>query len=463
MTFPSNLPVPTVLSTDTFDTIVSRMLARVKSYGDERVATGEYTENPYDDLTEADLVSAIFQACAYENIQIREQANNEFRQLLVAFATGDNLLLRAIDVGIDARNPEDETDEHLRRRIRLQWHSLSASGTVNWYYHKAITPNTDPNNLWSAEIAAVTKNMVGKRPNRLIDVLPGDNADKSVKGGTAYLYLQVYAPTIDNEGNLSHSYQAAQGGIPTQAFIDVLFGYIDKIENRIICDTIRIKPVKTVGYDLVATLTLEPTAVRETVLESARASLKTLTDAAEEIGRNILVSSFYEALNVPGVAAIRLDVTPTDASHTPKPENGGTGVVIENTPLKGSVYAETAEEWDDAYVPTVQLSTVDTQLGFTLRDVPYNAEMDSQFLDLGVIPFSSARRQVSLQLPRAYHGAGDTPVYTYQLQGLPSGLNFNSNTRFITGRVSSTGVTEMAYQVSDGTNTVSVPARLEIV
>ena len=319
--------------------------------------------------------------------------------------------------------------------------------------------------IWHARTlanAAVTKDLIGKRPTVLQDVLgntdPGlrpndaDNADRSRTDGTAYLYLQV------NPG----SYEAASGGVPSDAFLRSLFAYIDKVENRIICDRIRIKPVKTVRYILEGTLTLEPTADRDTVLAAARAALETLKETSQVIDRNIQISEFYNVLQVAGVHQIKLTVTPTDPSHVPSTRNGNTGVVTANTPLQGSVYAETEETWDDAYVPVASLTTVDTRLSFALQDIPYDAEMESQFLDLGSIPFSSARRQVSLQLPRAYHGAGDPPTYTYGLRGLPSGLFLNPNTRFITGRVSSAGVSEMEYQVSDGTNSAIVPARLEI-
>ena len=462
MTFPSDLPTPTALQIDDFQTIVNRVLARLQAIGAARVDAGELDENPYETLTAASVAALLVEALSYEHVSIFEHINEDYKQLLVAFATGTNLTARAADFGIAGRNPETETDTHLRQRIFLQWHSLSASGTRGWYLHKAITENTDPMNEWTLANAAVTKDLVGKRPTVLQDVLgntaPGlrpndaDNADRSRTDGTAYLYLQV------NPG----SHEAASGGVPTDAFLRTLFAYIDRIENRIICDRIRIKPVKTVRYILEGTLTLEPTADRDTVLTAARDALKTLTDASEVIDRNIQISEFYNVLQVPGVHQIKLSVTPADAGHIPSAGNGNTGVLTANNPLQGSVYAETEETWDDAYVPVAELTTVDTRLSFALQDIPYDAEAETQVLDLGSIPVSRASRQVSIRLPRAYHGAGDPPTYTYQLRNLPSGMAFNSNTRLITGRTRNTDVFEMEYQVSDGTNSAIVPARLEI-
>lgn len=462
MTYPSDLPEPTILNIDDFQTIVDRVIARLRTIGDARVESGQYAENPYSELTAASVAAILVEALIYEHVSIYEHINEDVRQLLVSFATGTNLDARARDFGIAGRNPDTESDIRLRQRIFLQWHSLSASGTRGWYFHKAITENTDPNNMWSLYNAGVTKDLVGKRPTVLQNALgvsghapglrPGDadHRDLSRTDGTAYLYLQVN-PGVQ---------EAAAGGIPTDDFIQTLFTYLDKIENRIICDRIRIKPVKTVRYRVEATLTLEPTADRDTVLAAARDSLKTLTETSEVIDRNIQISEFYNVLQVSGVHQIRLSVTPADAAHVPSAGNGNTGVSTANTPLQGSVYAETAEEWDDAYVPVAAFSTVDTGLNFALSDIPYDAEAGRQVLVLD--PVARSSRQMSIELPRAYHGAGDSPTYTYSLRNLPSGFRFYNNTLILEGAPRSAGVTDMEYQVSDGTSTAIATVRLEI-
>ena len=166
MTYPSNLPLPELLETETFEQVLSRMLARFRQ------------QNPdYTNTSASDPAVTVLDPAAYENVQIRAYVTEVYRQLLVMFATGAALDLRAADVGL-TRNA-NESDADLRLRIQLQWHSLSGAGTKDWYLSKALKF------IRMGKSQSDVKDMIGKK--RI----------QTGVGGTAYLYLQVHKGDFD--------------------------------------------------------------------------------------------------------------------------------------------------------------------------------------------------------------------------------------------------------------------------
>ena len=336
MTYPSNLPTPSILSTDTFETVINRMLERFR------------TKNPdYGETNLADVSVAVLDPAAYENVQLREQANETYRQLLVGFATGSNLDWLAHNVGVtrllktaaveatettEAVPATYEEDEALRRRINLAWHSLAASGTEGWYLARGLTY------LLPDQVESPIKNIHGK---------------KRGTPGTVYLYLQVEAGDYDEikallaedpSADVSGLYtaQMAPGGVPTAEFTQALEDYLSLPLNRIINDTLEIKGVTTVGYRIEAELTVAAGNIAETVRATAEAEVRKFAKASEEIDNTISLSRFYAVLQVPGVEVVTLI----------SPAPGGT-LAADGTGIDalGNVVAKTAESFDGAKVP----------------------------------------------------------------------------------------------------------------
>ena len=116
----------------------------------------------------------------------------------------------------------------------------------------------------------------------------------------------------------------------TDTKIAAIQAYLTDKKRRIVNDTLKMKTVGTVTYEITARITAEPTADAQAVLTVVKASVDNFTKDNEVIGRDLPLSAFYAAMQLPGVNAVDLTVTPTPP-----------------------IVASTADSFDGANVPVV--------------------------------------------------------------------------------------------------------------
>lgn len=277
LVFPK-LPDPSIIDQSTFEEIFDRKL------GDFRANYPEFTN-----ILEGDPLYELLEASAYDELNLRKRINHAYTQTLLSLATGANLdnvvsvfgLTRQVkeeatfdDDGVELTPEVLETDESLRLRGYLIWHSLSP-GSFGHYKTHAL--NASP---------------------QIKDAFPKNTAD-----GEVTVYIQ-------SEGT--------GGGVPAAALLTAVRNYMNALNRRTLCDTLVVAGITTVSYTINAEITVEQELDQATILQQVREAAEAFAEEVAVINQNIPLSRFYAVLSPVGVAGVTLtsptaDITTTDS------------------------------------------------------------------------------------------------------------------------------------------------------
>ena len=275
--FPT-LPEPDILDPSSYEQIFDRKLADFSTNFPE-----------YSNVEEGDPVYALIQASAFDELNIRKRVNDAYNQTLLPYASGANLdnlvslvgLTRQIkeaatfdEDGIELTPEVLETDESLRLRAYLIWHSLSP-GSFGHYKTHAL--NSSP---------------------EIRDAFPKNTAD-----GEVTIYIQS---------------EDSGGGVPSSALLTTVTNYMNEASRKTLCDSLVISAITLVNYTIVAEITVELELDRATVLAEVQAAADAFALDQEVIDQDIALSRFYAVLSPTGVSGVTLtqptaDITTTDS------------------------------------------------------------------------------------------------------------------------------------------------------
>ncbi len=264
----SSLPSPGVVETLEYEAIVSAMLADLRARDPGFTAT-----------VESDPVYKLLEVAAYREVIVRQRVNDAARRRLLAFATGADLDHLAAFYGVqrlvvNAGNPDAippvaptyESDDAFRVRVRERIMGSSAAGSANWYRYHAL--NADG-----------TVKDVG------VDAPAGGFVRVSVLGNT-------------------------EDGAPSSATLEAVRTAILSDDVRVLCHTVTVEPAEIVFVDVVANVTLMPSA-SPTLMDTLEATLRSAFEAERGLGWDVTTSWIVSRLQVSGVYHVSIQ-TPGD-------------------------------------------------------------------------------------------------------------------------------------------------------
>ena len=274
-----DLPTPEIIDTSTYEEILARKLEKFRTLAPS-----------YTNIVEGDPVYMMAQVAAYDELNLRKQMNNAYRQTNILYATGANLDNLVANVNLTRQvkqaavydsngvlqTPEVlETDEQLRRRYMLAWHALGL-GTHGWYKFHALNADV-----------------------QVKDALPKRTGD-----GVVTVYIQS---------------EAIGGGIPTTNLLNKVRTYMAEANRGAVAGSLLVAGVTKKAYTITAEVAvlaeLDPTELVAELTESVTA----WAADHEVIGEDIPLSAFYAALSIPGVSSVTL-TSPTATVTTTETE-----------------------------------------------------------------------------------------------------------------------------------------------
>lgn len=262
----STVPVPSVVETLSYETILAAMLADLQARDPQFTA-----------LVESDPAYKILEVAAYREMLIRQRVNDGARAVMLATSTGADLenlgalfgvTRKTLDEGdataIPPVPPTYETDAALRYRIQLALEGLSTAGPVGAYEYHALSvdgvksvgiqgpPDTDPGDV-------------------LVTILSADG------DGTA-------------DGTLISAVDAA----------------LNAEDVRPLTDQVTVQSATIIPYEIIATIYVSPGPDPEAVRLNALASVQTFAESRHRVGADVRLSALYAALHVGGVDRVAL-------------------------------------------------------------------------------------------------------------------------------------------------------------
>ncbi|UNE53508.1 baseplate J/gp47 family protein [Bartonella machadoae] len=265
MTEFEQLPLPQILEELSVEAILEQKITRLtKLFAAQNI--------PYNvEKTAYDPVVIQLQAAAYEELLLRQRANEVARDNLLAFARGTSLDHLGDFHGVTRLLDED--DERYRRRIRLNRQGHSTGGTVPRYQYFALS------------------------------------SDIRVKD--AFVYRVGKSPLIHVA-----LFSDSPSGIADEALIAKVQAALDEKQVKMTNDHILVKSAVQRIIDVHADLWLLPNE-GPFVLEKAVNNLQTEWARAQRLGRDLSLSWILSRLMVEGVHHVILTQPLTDIVVAP--------------------------------------------------------------------------------------------------------------------------------------------------
>ena len=281
----SLLPPPTVVQQLDFESIVSAILADLQ-------ARAALAGVPFTALVESDPAYKIIEACAYRELLLRQDMNEDALAVMLAYATGPDL--DQIGANYDCQRltitPEDdstipptpavmEADDDYRARIQLSMEGYSCAGPVGSYQFLAKSASAD-----------------------VLDV-----SVTNPIGGT------VLVSILSRTGN----------GAAPQPTINAVTAALTAETVRPLCDTVLVQSATIVSYSINAVLTFPASLDIPTALANAQTSAQAYANARQKVGASVTVAGVHGALMAAGIVnavlqapGITADIIPTDTQAT---------------------------------------------------------------------------------------------------------------------------------------------------
>jgi phage-related baseplate assembly protein len=281
----SQLPPPTVVQQLDFESIVAAILADLQ-------ARAALAGIPFTALVESDPAYKIIEVCAYRELLLRQDMNEDAVAVMLAYAEGADL--DQIGANYDCERltitPADNTtipptpavmedDADYRARIQLSMEGYSCAGPVGSYQYLTKSASADVLD------ASVTSPVAG---TVLVSVLSRTGNGSALPGTLSAVQAALSAETV-----------------------------------RPLCDTVQVQTATIIQYSINAVLTFPATVDAATVTANALASAQAYADARHKVGASVTVAGVHGALMVPGVInavlqapGMTADIVPTDTQAT---------------------------------------------------------------------------------------------------------------------------------------------------
>ncbi len=218
-------------------------------------------------------VTRLLMTKAYDDSLKAAQFNQAIRDILPAYATGDDLDQIALRFGTTRRLIQAATantaavyedDDSLRRRMLLTPESQSAGGASGWYLSHTL------------------------------------DADSRVKDAmiTSPEPCDIVVTVLSTEGN----------GTATADLLQVVSDALHDQYTRVQGDRITVQSAEIVEYSVTAAIVFYPNVSKEQVIASARAAFEALRAQNERLGHKVSESANKAALHQTGVYDLTLDI-----------------------------------------------------------------------------------------------------------------------------------------------------------
>lgn len=246
---------------------------------------------------ESEPIAKLLEENAYLELILRARINHAARAVMLAFATGadldhlgalmgvQRLLIRTEDVSQNPPIPAIyEDDERLRLRIQMSLEGRTTAGSRGSYLFHTLSVSA---NIRDANISSPTPGTV------LVTVLPTRNYE-------------------DDE----------------QALLDAVKQKLNQEEIRPLTDTVEVARAEQVTYQVIAELTMYPSAIEGISFAAAQSKLNAFVEKQYYLGRDITLSGIYAALHQEGVQNVHISQPSADIVVEPKKVACCTGINI---------------------------------------------------------------------------------------------------------------------------------------
>lgn len=262
----SQLPVPKAVELLDFETIFADMLADLIARFPQ-----------FSALVESDPAYKILEVCAYREMLLRQQSNDDALGVMLAYAEKADLdqiaaNYRVTRLLVQAGNPDAipptpdvyETDDELRRRAQLSTEGYTTAGSIGSYLFHALSASGD-----------------------VLDVgLPPE-------------------PITPGTVNVAILSRTGTGEAPAETLAAVVAA-LNAEEVRPLTDTVKVESANIVDYSVVAVLTTYPGTGQTQVLAAAKEALDAYTASKRKLGLDITRAGIIAALMQPGAQNVNL-------------------------------------------------------------------------------------------------------------------------------------------------------------
>ncbi|NJB67210.1 phage-related baseplate assembly protein [Desulfobaculum xiamenense] len=282
----SRLPAPRVVETLSFERVLAAMRADLVS-----------RDPAYTALLESDPALKVLEVAAYREVLLRQRVNDAARAVMLAHAVGsdlDNLAAlvpltrRVVDPGdpdaLPPVPPTMESDAEFRRRVQLAPEGFSTAGPDGAYLFHAL-------------------NVPGVKDAAVSSPAPGE----------------VLVHVLGLGGN----------GTPDEVTLGAVRAALSAAETRPFTDHVEVRAAEIVSYEVRATLYVQPGPSFEAVKVVAGRTLAATAAASHVLGAGMALSKLYAALQVEGVARVKLVAPAADVACLPHQAAHCAGVTLE--------------------------------------------------------------------------------------------------------------------------------------
>ena len=266
----SLLAPPDVVKTIQFETILQELLD--KFYQEMRVIQPDYP-----DLLESDPAMKLAEVAAYREMLVRQDANDQARSVLLAYAEGAdldhkaaerNLQRRLISPATESSPAVYESNESLRKRVQLAPEGQTTAGSEGSYIFHGL--NADP---------------------RVKDIYPYAPLDEDENPtGICNIYV------LSNE----------RTGEASEDLLNVVSAALNAKSIRPLTDRPIVYSASILNYSIEAEIFVDEGPDENIILSSCYKAAEEYTKKVHSFNDGISLSGIYQALHQPGVSRVNL-------------------------------------------------------------------------------------------------------------------------------------------------------------
>lgn len=266
----SLLAPPDVVKTIQFETILQELLD--KFYQEMRVIQPDYPN-----LLESDPAMKLAEVAAYREMLVRQDANDQARSVLLAYAEGAdldhkaaerNLQRRLISPATESSPAVYESNESLRKRVQLAPEGQTTAGSEGSYIFHGL--NADP---------------------RVKDIYP-------------------YAP-LDEDGNPTgicniYVLSTERAGEASEELLNIVDAALNAKSVRPLTDKPIVYSASILNYSIEAEIFIDEGPDENIILSSCYQAAEEYTQKSHAFNGGVSLSGIYQALHQPGVSRVNL-------------------------------------------------------------------------------------------------------------------------------------------------------------
>lgn len=231
----------------------------------------------FPDLLESDPAMKLAQAFAYREMLVRQDANNQARAVLLAYAEGAdldhkaaerNLSRRIISPATDTTPEVKESNESLRKRVQLAPEGQTTAGSEGSYIFHGL--NADP------------------RVKDIYPYAPLDENDNPT--GICNIYV------LSTEGT----------GEASEDLLNVVTAALNAKSVRPLTDKPLVYSASILNYSIEAEIFIDEGPDENIILSSCYKAAEEYTNKSHSFNDGISLSGIYQALHQPGVSRVNL-------------------------------------------------------------------------------------------------------------------------------------------------------------